>query len=389
MNILDSKLKLTQSGAAFSSTETDRTMSLLDSKLKLALSGAAFGVLAVILALSGNPGNMAICVACFIRDIAGAMKLHTAAPVQYFRPEIVGFVLGSFLISVATKEFRPTGGSAPMIRFILGFSMMIGALVFLGCPLRMLLRMSAGDLNAYVALIGFAAGVGTGTFFLKRGYSLGRSAVISKTDGYVLPAGLLILFVLSLTTALFAVSEKGPGSMHAPALLALAAALIFGALSQKNRVCFAGSIRDVILLKDFSLISILGGFFAVMLIFNIAHGSFKLSFTGQPVAHAQHLWNILGMYLVGFAAVLAGGCPMRQLILAGQGSSDSAVTVLGMLVGAACAHNFGLAGAAAAAATETAPATAGGPSAAGQIAVIALIAVMFVIAFTNQKKIDI
>ncbi len=389
MNLSDSKLKLTQSGAVLSSTAMDRTMSLLDSKLKLALSGAAFGVLAVILALSGNPGNMAICVACFIRDIAGAMKLHTAAPVQYFRPEIVGFVLGSFLISVATKEFRATGGSAPMIRFILGFSMMVGALVFLGCPLRMLLRMSAGDLNAYVALIGFAAGVGTGTFFLKKGYSLGRSSVISKTDGYVLPAGLLILFVLSLTTALFAVSEKGPGSMHAPALLALTAALIFGALSQKNRVCFAGSIRDVILLKDFSLISILGGFFAVMLIFNIAHGSFKLSFTEQPVAHAQHLWNILGMYLVGFSAVLAGGCPMRQLILAGQGSSDSAVTVLGMLVGASCAHNFGLAGAAAAVATETAPASAGGPSAAGQIAVIALIAVTFIIAITNQKKMDI
>ncbi|ETP73015.1 putative selenium metabolism protein, YedE family [Lachnospiraceae bacterium JC7] len=389
MNLPDSKLKLAPTGAIISNAELDRTMSLLDSKLKLALTGAVFGVFAVILALSGNPGNMAICVACFIRDIAGAMKLHTAAPVQYFRPEIVGFIMGSFLISMATKEFRATGGSAPMIRFILGFAMMVGALVFLGCPLRMLLRMSAGDLNAYVALIGFAAGVGTGTFFLKRGYSLGRSTAIAKTDGYVLPAGLLVLFVLSLTTALFAVSEKGPGSMHAPALAALFTALLFGALAQKNRVCFAGSIRDVILLKDFSLISILGGFFVVMLIFNIAHGSFKLSFTGQPVAHARHIWNILGMYLVGFAAVLAGGCPMRQLILAGQGSSDSAVTVLGMLVGAACAHNFGLAGATAAAATETAPATAGGPSAAGQIAVIALIAVTFVIAVTNQKKIEI
>ena len=45
------------------------------------------------------------------------------------------------------------------------------------------------------------------------------------------------------------------------------------------------------------------------------------------------------MYVVGFAAVLAGGCPLRQLILAGQGSSDSAVTFLGMLIGAAFAHN--------------------------------------------------
>ena len=76
-------------------------------------------------------------------DAAGALKLHTAAPVQYFRPEIVGFVCGSFLISMATKEYRSTAGSAPMVRFLLGAVMMIGALVFLGCPLRMVLRMSA------------------------------------------------------------------------------------------------------------------------------------------------------------------------------------------------------------------------------------------------------
>ena len=120
-------------------------MKLFDKTWKLALSGVVIGLLVMLLAMSGNPANMAICVACFIRDAAGALKLHTAAPVQYFRPEIVGFVCGSFLISMATKEYRSTAGSAPMVRFLLGAVMMIGALVFLGCPLRMVLRMSAGD----------------------------------------------------------------------------------------------------------------------------------------------------------------------------------------------------------------------------------------------------
>ena len=72
---------------------------------------------------SGNlrqPCNMAICVACFIRDTAGALKLHTAAPVQYFRPEVVGFVCGSFLLALLTKEYKSTAGSSPMVRFILG-----------------------------------------------------------------------------------------------------------------------------------------------------------------------------------------------------------------------------------------------------------------------------
>lgn len=361
-------------------------MKLFDKTWKLALSGVVIGLLVMLLAMSGNPANMAICVACFIRDAAGALKLHTAAPVQYFRPEIVGFVCGSFLISVATKEYRSTAGSAPMVRFLLGAVMIIGALVFLGCPLRMVLRMSAGDLNAYVALIGFAGGVATGSCFLKKGFSLGRAYETKSLSGAVLPVLLAALLVIGVATGAYAASTEGPGSKHAPLLLALVVALVIGALAQKSRMCFAGSIRDVILMKNFDLLSIIAALFVVMTIYNIATGNFHLSFSGQPIAHSQHLWNILGMYVVGFAAVLAGGCPLRQLILAGQGSSDSAVTFLGMLLGAAFAHNFNLVGSAAKAATATDAAVPGGPAMPGKIAVIVCIVLLFVIAATNLRR---
>ena len=341
-------------------------MKFFDKTWKLALSGAVAGLLVVLLAIYGNPANMAICVACFIRDSAGALKLHTAAPVQYFRPEIVGFVCGSFLLALLTKEYKSTAGSSPMVRFILGAAMMIGALVFLGCPLRMVLRMSAGDLNAWVALIGFAGGVATGSFFLKKGFSLGRAYEAKPLSGAVLPVLLVALLVIGTATGVYAMSTEGPGSKHAPVILSLVAALIIGALAQKSRMIAA--------------------LFAVMAVYNLAAGNFHLGFSGQPIAHSQHLWNILGMYVVGFAAVLVGGCPLRQLILAGQGSSDSAVTFLGMLLGAAAAHNFGLAGAAAKAATETEAAVPGGPSAAGKIAVIVCIVVLFVIAGTNLRR---
>ena len=361
-------------------------MKLFDKTWKLALSGVVIGLLVMLLAMSGNPANMAICVACFIRDAAGALKLHTAAPVQYFRPEIVGFVCGSFLISMATKEYRSTAGSAPMVRFLLGTVMMIGALVFLGCPLRMVLRMSAGDLNAYVALIGFAGGVATGSCFLKKGFSLGRAYETKPLSGAVLPVLLAALLVIGVATGAYAASTEGLGSKHAPLLLALMVALVIGALAQKSRMCFAGSIRDVILMKNFDLLSIIAALFVVMTIYNIATGNFHLSFSGQPIAHSQHLWNILGMYVVGFAAVLAGGCPLRQLILAGQGSSDSAVTFLGMLLGAAFAHNFNLVGSAAKAATATDAAVPGGPAMPGKIAVIVCIVLLFVIAATNLRR---
>ena len=361
-------------------------MNLSDSKKKLALAGVICGLVAACLAYFGNPANMAFCIACFIRDTAGALGMHSTETVQYARPEIIGLVLGAFIISAATKEYRSTAGSSPMVRFVLGMILAIGSLVFLGCPLRMIIRMSAGDLNAWVALIGFVLGVGTGVFALKKGFSLGRAHLTNRVSGGVLPALMLGILILALATNLLKSSESGPGSIHAPILMSLAGGLIFGAVAQKARMCFAGSIRDIILMRNFDLITIIGGFFAVMLIFNIVSGNFTPGFnTPGIIAHSEHLWNILGMYAVGFAAVLAGGCPLRQLILAGQGSSDSAMTVLGMFAGAAAAHNFGLAASGTALNAETQEVVAGAVPMNGKVAVILCIIVCFVIAFTNKR----
>ena len=362
-------------------------MNLSDSKKKLAIAGAVCGLVAACLAYFGNPANMAICIACFIRDTAGALGMHQAEAVQYARPEIIGLVLGAFIISVLTKEYRSTAGSSPMTRFILGMVIMIGSLVFLGCPLRMVIRMSAGDLNAWVALIGFILGVGTGVFALKKGFSLGRAHVTNKMSGAVLPALMFGVLILAAATTLLKASEAGPGSMHAPIILSLLGGLVFGAMAQKSRMCFAGGIRDVILMRNFDLLTVIGGLFVVMLIFNIASGRFVLGFnTPGVIAHSEHLWNILGMYTVGFAAVLAGGCPLRQLILAGQGSSDSAVTVLGMFAGAAACHNFGLAASGTALNAETKELVNGAVPFNGKAAVIICIAVCFIIAITNRRK---
>ena len=61
------------------------------------LTGVVIGIAALVLTALGNPANMGFCIACFERDIAGAVGLHSAAKVQYVRPEIIGLVLGSFL----------------------------------------------------------------------------------------------------------------------------------------------------------------------------------------------------------------------------------------------------------------------------------------------------
>lgn len=141
----------------------------------LLAGGGIVGLLSIILVKLGNPANMGFCIACFIRDIAGGLGMHQAAVVQYVRPEILGLVCGSFIIALIKKDFQPRGGSSPVIRFILGVGVMFGALVFLGCPLRMALRIAGGDLNAIVGLVGFVAGILVGVVFLQKGFSLGRN----------------------------------------------------------------------------------------------------------------------------------------------------------------------------------------------------------------------
>ena len=325
----------------------------------VALTGAFIGIAAVVLVKFGNPGNMGFCIACFLRDIAGTLKLHNAAVVQYMRPEVIGLIVGAFAIALIKKEFKPRGGSAPFTRFVLGFFVMIGALMFLGCPLRMFLRLGAGDLNAVFGLVGFIIGIAIGVVFLNKNFSLSRAYPQSGQEGMLAPIVMIVFFILLVAfPAVLAFSEKGPGSMHAPIALALGIGLVGGALAQRSRLCTAGGIRDAIMLKDFHLLTGSIAILVAVLIGTLVTGQFKLGLAGQAVAHTDGLWNALGMVLVGWASVLLGGCPLRQLILTGEGNTDSAVTVVGLIAGAAFAHNFGLAS------------SGKGPTSAGMIAVV-------------------
>ncbi len=120
-------------------------------------------------------------------------------------------------------------------------------------------------------------------FALKNGFSLGRAHITNKSSGAVLPAVVVGILILATCTTLLKASQAGPGSMHAPIIASLVGGLVFGAFAQKSRMCFAGSIRDIILMKNFDLISVIAGLFVVMLVFNIATGRFVLGF--------QYTWS--------------------------------------------------------------------------------------------------
>ena len=360
------------------------------SRWGIVLVGAAIGLLATLLQKAGNPPNMGICVACFERDIAGALGLHRAAAVQYIRPEIIGFVLGAMIAAFLFNEFKPRAGSAPIVRFVLGVFAMVGALAFLGCPWRALLRLAGGDLNAIVGLIGLAVGIIVGVLFLKSGYNLGRSNKTYASVGWILPLIMVGLLLLLIFAPQFSeggpifFSEKGPGSLHAPLLLSLAAGLVIGGLAQRTRFCTMGSIRDVFLMGDTHLISGVAALLVVAFVTNLALGQFHVGFSPQPVAHSDFVWNFLGMSLAGLAFALAGGCPGRQLFLSGEGDGDAGMFVLGMIIGAGFSHNFTLAGTPDSVVEGVVK--VGGLTSAGMVAVVLGLVVCLAIGFTMREK---
>ena len=185
---------------------------------------------------------------------------------------------------------------------------------------------------------------------------------------------LLVLVITAPTFIFFTPADGGPGAKHAAVIVSLVAGLIVGGLAQYTRLCMVGGIRDFILFRETRLLI---GFVAILVaafVGTLAIGKFNLGFLEQPVAHSDGLWNFLGMVLAGYGCCLLGGCPLRQLVLTGEGNTDSAITFLGLLVGAAFSHNFALA------------ASGKGPSANGKMAVIIGLIVVTIIAVENTMK---
>jgi len=322
----------------------EEVVKLKNKKYLMIIAGFVFGALAAYMTKLGNPGNKGICVACFYRDIAGALGFHQAAVVQYLRPEIMGICLGAFVGAISFGEFRARGGSSPLVRFLLGMFVMIGALVFLGCPVRAVLRLAGGDLNAVSAIAGIVVGALIGIYFLKRGFNLGRANSTYKIAGYLMPLIMAGLLLFAICQPQFIInSVKGPGSMYAPLIISLIVGMIIGVLAQKTRMCFVGGWRDLSLVKDAYLFSGIAAFFVGALVVNYFIGAINIGFEGQPVAHTNQLWNFMGMVLCGLGCTLLGGCPLRQTVLAAEGDSDASVTILGIIAGAAVSHNFLLA----------------------------------------------
>lgn len=330
-----------------------------DSIFPMVVLGSLFGVAAVVLALAGNPVNTGLCVSCFFVNVAGALGLHSSLASSYLRPEILAILIGSFLVAFAAGEFKSRGSGLSPLKFLGGAFLIIGCEVFIGCPIKMLLRIAGGGVVALAGLLGLAGGVILGSLFLREGFSLFPARVKREASGMVLPlAAFLVLFASTSGVYAFAAGVLGSSARHAPFALSLGLGLAAGAIGQRTRFCITGGIKNLFLGRVYQDISVVTAFFVTVLIFNLLTGGFRFSYLFEPGGHTDLTWAFLSMGMVGFGSILIGGCPFRQLVLAGTGEVDAGWAVLGMLAGAALSVTLGLSS------------TAAGVSVPGKLAVL-------------------
>lgn len=146
-------------------------------------------------------------------------------------------------------------------------------------------------------------------------------------------------------------------------LVTLVAGFVIGYLAQGSRMCFIGSIRDYYLVKDKYLIKGVASFFAsAIIVFAVSNLFINvpdwpwmifmdfLPIPGAPLSASSiakivpscvHVFfAVAGGFGLGFFSVLAGGCPLRQHVMASEGSRSSIAYLLGFYAGAVVFHAF-------------------------------------------------
>lgn len=346
-------------------------------RVKIALGDAAWaagagtvaGAGSALLTKWGNPIDGGVSIACFCRDIAGAFGLHQTIEFSYLRPELAAIVLAAGATAIVKKNFQPCGGSSTVLRFFIGMLLAFGIFAFIGCPMRTGLRLAGGDPSAFAGLAGLIAGIGMGTLFLANGFSLSKTVRTTSSSGLAFHAVVLIVLLLLLVKPAFITLSS---QRHAPLIASLAVGAILGVAGQRSKLCFIGGFRNAFLIGDFTLL--MGFVFLVLsaLVTNLALG--QVHFGVHLIGSDDALWSFLALCVVGLSSVFIGGCPFRQLILASQGNGDSAISIAGIMAGAAIAYNLDLAY------------TAESLDVSGKIVVAASLFVLFIIGFITMRK---
>ena len=132
--------------------------------------------------------------------------------------------------------------------------------------------------------------------------------------------------------------------MTLAAITTLIVGILFGYLGQRSRMCFVGGIRDFIFVRDTFLLKGMIAFGIVAWLgFSLAE--FFAATPGGSFSYASDdliRQAVLSGFSVGFLSILANGCPLRQHVLAAQGSISAIAYLVGFFAGAIAFYKFSL-----------------------------------------------
>lgn len=115
-------------------------------------------------------------------------------------------------------------------------------------------------------------------------------------------------------------------------LTGLFVGIVFGFILQRGRFCMNSAFRDIVTMKDYTLLKSVGAALLVMIAgFAIMDMNDVITLNPKP------LWwgaNLLGSFVFGIGMVFAGGCASGITYRVGEGMVGSMTAVLGLAIGA-------------------------------------------------------
>jgi len=150
----------------------------LKTRITPVMTGIAIGILAAAVQwLFDKPEAYGVCVACHSRDMLGwifnnllSSSLIDVTEVGFFSPFLtpLGILIGAHVAARRNNVFPKSASGRYVRMFIMGFLVMISALLLAACPLRLLLRIAYGDPLALFGGVWMVAGIFIGIHVLRR-----------------------------------------------------------------------------------------------------------------------------------------------------------------------------------------------------------------------------
>lgn len=148
-------------------------------------------------------------------------------------------------------------------------------------------------------------------------------------------------------------------AVYAVPLVTLLLGVLIGYLAQRSGYCSIGGFRDYVLFKHTRLLSgyltLIAASFAGYLLFWFltpdAMEHFFWALTSNPLTPvpgapaglnpaAYLIFAAIPGFLIGFICMLLGGCPIRQTVMASEGSYKAGFFFIGMCVGSVIFATF-------------------------------------------------